>query len=87
MEAGESNQIPGQIMLSKITIENEKQKHILIALAPVAVKPEYQGRCIGSQLIQEGLKACKNKGCITVIVLGHPDYYTISSPAFIDTLF
>jgi putative acetyltransferase len=31
-----------------------------IGLAPVAVKPEFQGQGIGSQLIREGLRLCSD---------------------------
>ena len=46
-----------------------------MALAPVAVLPEFQKQGIGSELIREGLKACQQLGYDSVIVLGHPEYY------------
>jgi len=46
-----------------------------IGLAPVAVKPEFQKQGIGSQLIREGLRLCKELQYDYVIVLGNPKYY------------
>lgn len=44
-------------------------------LAPVAVKPEYQNRGVGSELIRFGLRQ-KSIDEQTVFVLGEPRYYT-----------
>jgi len=46
-----------------------------IGLAPVAVKPAFQSQGIGSQLIREGLRLCKELHYDYVVVLGSPDYY------------
>ena len=46
-----------------------------MALAPLAVRPEYQRRTIGGQLIRRGLDLLRARGETIVIVLGHPDYY------------
>lgn len=44
-------------------------------LAPLAVRPEVQGRGIGGSLIREGLQILGAKGVGLVFVLGHPSYY------------
>lgn len=46
-----------------------------MALAPVAVLPEFKKQGIGSELIREGLKACQQQGYDFVIVMEHPEYY------------
>jgi len=46
-----------------------------LALAPVAVLPDYQNHGIGSRLIQEGLDRAKAAGWRRVFVLGEPAYY------------
>lgn len=46
-----------------------------LALAPLAVRPEFQNRGIGSALVYAGLEQCRRLGHRLVIVLGHPDYY------------
>lgn len=46
-----------------------------IGLAPVAVHPDAQSLGIGSQLIREGLRLCKELGYDYCVVLGDPQYY------------
>ena len=46
-----------------------------LALAPMAVRPEYQRQGIGSALVRLGLKACRRAGHRIVVVLGHAEYY------------
>lgn len=45
------------------------------ALAPVAVKPGWQGRGIGSALIREAHERLRKAGERIVLVLGDPEYY------------
>ena len=40
-----------------------------------AVVPSHQRRRIGSRLVEEGLRACRDAGHAIVLVLGHPRYY------------
>jgi putative acetyltransferase len=44
-------------------------------LAPMAVRPGWQRRGIGSALITEGTRRLREAGASYVIVLGHPEYY------------
>ena len=46
-----------------------------LALAPLAVLPEFQGRGVGSELVRHGLAAGRARGFGAVIVVGHPEYY------------
>ena len=47
-----------------------------LALAPLAVLPEYQRKGIGKSLIQEGHRIAQQLNYDYSIVLGSPDYYT-----------
>lgn len=47
----------------------------VLGLAPVSVLPEYQGKGIGSAIIEDGLRRAKELEYSAVILLGHPDYY------------
>lgn len=69
------DKIIGHIMLTKLQIENKESKYDSLALAPVSVLPEYQGKGVGSQLIRESLTMAKEMGFKSVIVLGHDQYY------------
>lgn len=65
----------GHILFSKIKIVNEGKTAESLALAPVSVLPKYQNQGVGRRLIEEGIKAAKELGYGSVIVLGHPEYY------------
>ncbi|MGV3488941.1 MAG: GNAT family N-acetyltransferase [Tuberibacillus sp.] len=73
--SGASNEVIGHIMFSEISIKTEEGLLPTIGLSPMAVHPEYQNRGIGSALVREGLKRCKEKGFEHVFVLGHPHFY------------
>jgi putative acetyltransferase len=47
----------------------------IMGLGPMAVAPDHQRKGIGSALVREGLKRCKQLGCQAVVVLGHAEYY------------
>lgn len=70
------NKIVGHILLSKININNGSQTVESLALAPVSVLPDYQNRGIGKALIHEALREAKELGFKSVVVLGHPNYYS-----------
>lgn len=69
------NEIIGHILFSKIIIKNDTEEFESLALAPMAVIPEFQGLGIGSQLIKKGLEKAIKLGYESVIVLGHENYY------------
>lgn len=73
--AEENNEIVGHLLLSKAEVVNEDTRHEVIVLAPIAVKPDLQNKGIGGQLIQEGLRRCKELGYGIVLLIGHPTYY------------
>jgi len=68
-------QIIGSAVFSDLPIVTAAGIIEAAALAPIAVKPEHQHRGIGSALVREGLRLCKERGKDAVIVLGDPVYY------------
>jgi predicted N-acetyltransferase YhbS len=72
----ENNQgIIGYILLTRIKIINEHRSFDSLAMAPVAVKPEYQKQGIGGRLILKSHQLAKDLGFNSVVVLGHDQYY------------
>ena len=69
------DEIVGHILFSSVTVEGEEKTAEGMALAPMAVLPEYQRQGIGSELVRTGIARLANSGCAFVIVLGHVDYY------------
>ena len=69
--AVKEDKIVGYILFTKIKIGNHEE----LALAPLAVLPEYQKQGIGSKLIEEGHKIAKKLGYDYSIVLGSEKYY------------
>jgi putative acetyltransferase len=67
--------IVGHILFYPIEIKSDDQVFPSLALAPMAVLPEYQKQGIGSRLVEEGLKKARQLGSKSVIVLGHAAYY------------
>jgi predicted N-acetyltransferase YhbS len=65
----------GHILLYPAKIISAHQKHTTLSLGPMSVLPEYQKKGIGGKLINEGLKRSKDLGFLSVIVVGHPEYY------------
>ncbi|MCU5516569.1 GNAT family N-acetyltransferase [Bacillus wiedmannii] len=68
-------EIVGHIMLSKITIEKDGASVDSLALAPVSVARGHQKKGIGGKLIVAALEKAKGLGYVSVVVLGHPEYY------------
>ncbi|WP_342515151.1 N-acetyltransferase [Sporosarcina sp. FSL K6-1522] len=71
----DKREIIGHILFSVIHIETTVGAVQSLALAPMAVKPDFQHKGIGSLLIKEGLKRSQELGYASVVVLGHSDYY------------
>lgn len=67
--------IVGHILVTRLHIETEGGEVPALALAPVAVHPEYHHQGIGSALIRHALEEARVLGHRIVTVLGHPPYY------------
>jgi putative acetyltransferase len=70
-----SDQVVGHILFSELAIVTESLSVPALALAPLAVLPEFQNQGVGSALVRRGLEVCKGQGHEIVVVLGHPSFY------------
>ena len=66
--------VVGHIAFSPVTINSNKNWQGYI-LAPLGVKPEYQKRRIGSQLIENGIARLSKQKVNILFVYGDPKYY------------
>ncbi len=67
--------VVGQIAFSPVTFDKDGNLRGYI-LAPLGVKPEYQGLRIGSRLIENGIQRLSQAGINILFVYGDPKYYS-----------
>lgn len=65
------NKLAGHILFTKAKVNND----IVLVLAPLSIKPQYQKQGIGTALIAEGHKIAKELGYQYSLVLGSAAYY------------
>lgn len=68
-------EIDGKIVGHVLFTEAEVDNVTVLALAPVSVLPDYQGKGIGAALINEGHRIATELGYPYSVVLGHEKYY------------
>jgi len=73
--AEKEKQVVGHILFSDLPILTEAGTVPALALAPMAVLPDFQNQGIGSALVRRGLEACRQQVHRIVVVLGHPHFY------------
>lgn len=76
MVAEIEKRIVGHILVTKLKIKNNQDEFDSLALAPVSVLPEYQGKGIGGMLIQEAHKKARELGHQSIVLLEHEKYYS-----------
>jgi putative acetyltransferase len=67
--------VVGHILFSDLPVLTTTGTVPALALAPMAVLPEFQHLGVGSELVQRGLDECRRAGYTIVVVLGHPHFY------------
>lgn len=71
----EENKILGHVLLTKALINGEDTSFEALALAPLAVLPEYQKSGIGKKLMNKAIERARELGYKSIVVLGHEKYY------------
>jgi putative acetyltransferase len=67
--------VVGHVLFSDLPIITATGTTPALALAPMAVLPEFQHLGVGSELVRHGLDVCRDAGHEIVVVLGHPRFY------------
>jgi putative acetyltransferase len=67
--------VVGYVAFSRVTVEGGDEPFPAVALAPLAVYPEYQQQGIATQLIRESHACLAALGETLSVVVGEPDYY------------
>jgi putative acetyltransferase len=65
-------EIVGHVVFSRARLDSGAD---VLALAPMAVRPEWQRRGVGSLLLREALERAAGTDFPLVVVVGHPTYY------------
>jgi putative acetyltransferase len=69
---GSEGELVGHLFFSRARLASG---HDVLALAPMAVLPQWQRRGVGSRMVEDGLERAAQTAYALVVVLGHPDYY------------
>ena len=69
---GSEGELVGHVFFSRARLASG---HEVLALAPMAVLPQWQRRGVGSRMVQDGLQRAARTAFALVVVLGHPEYY------------
>ncbi len=71
------DRIIGNIVFSKASVVNDKGDAFeVLTMGPVSVLPQYQGKGIGSRLINHALDHAGKMGFAAVLIFGNPEYYS-----------
>nr|WMC97810.1 N-acetyltransferase [Aminobacter aminovorans] len=73
--AEEDGDVVGHILFSRLYIQNGGKTVPAVALAPLAVEPDFHGTGIGGALVREAHIRLKDAGETIAVVLGDPAYY------------
>ena len=73
--AEDNNKIVGHILLTKAFIKDNNREYETLALAPLAILPDYQKIGIGKSLINKSIERARELGYKSIVVLGHEHYY------------
>jgi len=64
------DRIVGHVLFSRVEGPSK-----CLALAPLAVDPDFREMYVGTELVRHGLKRAREAGWKSVFVLGEPNYY------------
>ena len=66
----------GNIIYSKAKVINDENREFeVLCMGPIGVLPSYQGKGIGSLLMNYSIEKVKQLGYKAIIIFGNPEYY------------
>jgi putative acetyltransferase len=71
----EGDRLVAHALYSRMHVDTPGGPVAAVALGPIAVIPERQGKGLGGAVIRAGLAAIRARGERLILVLGHPAYY------------
>ena len=74
--ARDGDELVGHVFFSPVEIEGSSDAPACAGLAPLAVRPEAQGKGVGAALVRAALDECPGLGWKGVFLLGDPRYYS-----------
>lgn len=69
------SEIIGHVLFSRVYIDAHSGPKPVLALAPLAVHPDFQRQGVGDKLSRTGIEKARQLGYDGIIVLGQPSYY------------
>ena len=68
--------IVGNIMYTRSRLVKDNGEEIIVlCFGPISVLPEYQGKGVGTQLIEHTKALAREQGYRAILIYGDPDYY------------
>lgn len=74
--AAEGRKVVGHALFTRALLDASRAPVPVQVLSPLAVRPAFQGRGIGSVLVRTGLDLLTERGVPMVFLEGSPDYYS-----------
>ncbi len=74
--AEEDGEVAGVVVASRMRVTADAREVRAVAIAPLAVAPEWRGQGVGEALIAGAVAQLRAAGVELAFVLGEPDYYT-----------
>jgi putative acetyltransferase len=68
-------EVVAHALFTPVTIDGDEGRASALGLGPLAVRPDLQGRGIGTVLVETCLENLREAGHEVVVVVGHPGYY------------
>ena len=72
--AEDDDGVQAHALLTAVSVGGAGGDGTLMALGPMAVRPERQREGVGSDLVRAALDACRERGAAAVFVLGHAGF-------------